>query len=129
MYEHKIEKHYDCGIKVTMDLIGGKWKPCIINNINNGVKRPSDLQRALPYASRRSLNVQLKELLEHGIIKKKVFPVLPPKVEYDLTTFGKRLLPLTLHMEEWGNENKEHFFAMTEHKDVQDLQDRNSMDK
>uniref|UniRef100_F4C6D7 Transcriptional regulator, HxlR family n=1 Tax=Sphingobacterium sp. (strain 21) TaxID=743722 RepID=F4C6D7_SPHS2 len=112
MYIPKIEKHYDCGIKVTMDIIGGKWKPCIINNIYKGIKRPSDLQRAIPYASRRSLNTQLSELIEHGVIQKKVYPVLPLKVEYELTEFGNCLLPLTLHMEQWGNEHKDQFFAM-----------------
>ena len=114
MYTHKIEKHYDCGIKVTMDIIGGKWKPCIINNIHNGIKRPSELQRAIPYASRRSLNIQLNELEQHGVIQKKIFPVLPPKVEYELTEFGTRLLPLTLHMERWGNEHKQEFFAISD---------------
>jgi Predicted transcriptional regulators len=112
MYIRKIEKHYDCGIKVTMDLIGGKWKPCLINNIHNGIKRPSDLQRAIPYASRRSITLQLNELEEHGIIKKQIFPVLPPKVEYELTEFGHCILPLTLQMERWGNEHKERYFAM-----------------
>ncbi|WP_299183116.1 helix-turn-helix domain-containing protein [uncultured Chryseobacterium sp.] len=95
-----------------MDLIGGKWKPCLINNIHNGIKRPSDLQRAIPYASRRSITLQLNELEEHGIIKKQIFPVLPPKVEYELTEFGHCILPLTLQMERWGNEHKERYFAM-----------------
>lgn len=102
MYERKIPKNLDCGMGMTMEIIGGKWKPCLILNIHNGAKRPSELQRLNPLASRRVLTVQLKELEEHGIINRVVYPVLPPKVEYFLTELGKSMLPMILLMDKWG---------------------------
>ena len=92
-----------------MEIIGGKWKPTLINLIHQGIMRPSDLQRAMPLASRRALNTQLNELQEHGIIEKTIYPVLPPHVEYRLSEFGTSLLPLTLEMEIWGNRNRERY--------------------
>lgn len=93
-----------------MDIIGGKWKPCIINCISRGIQRPSELEKAIPYASKRSLTMQLKELEDHDILVKKIYPVLPPKVEYELTDFGNKILPLTLSMEAWGLEHKAEYF-------------------
>ncbi|KIO51369.1 winged helix-turn-helix transcriptional regulator [Flavobacterium hibernum] len=116
MYERKIERHYCCGLEITTEIIGGKWKPTIINLIHEGIIRPSDLQRAMPLASRRAINIQLNELQEHGIIEKKIYPVLPPKVEYTLTEFGTCLLPITLAMEEWGNKYRERFNKLLELK-------------
>ena len=104
MYEKKIPKDLNCGIVVTMEVIGGKWKTCLINDINKGIKRPSELHRAHPEASLRVINQQLFELEKQNIIVKKVFPVLPPKVEYSLTETGKTLLPLIDFMLSWGNE-------------------------
>lgn len=116
MYERKIERHYCCGLEITTEIIGGKWKPTIINLIHEGIIRPSDLQRAMPLASRRAINIQLNELQEHGIIEKKIYPVLPPKVEYTLTEFGTCLLPITLAMEEWGNKYRNRFNKLLELK-------------
>jgi len=109
MYDRKIDKHYCCGLEITMEIIGGKWKPTLINLIHQGIMRPSDLQRAMPDASRRALNTQLNELQLHGIVEKKIYAVLPPHVEYRLTEFGTSLLPLTLLMETWGNKNRDRF--------------------
>jgi len=106
MYEKKIPKDLNCGIVVTMEIIGGKWKTCLINDINKGVKRPSELHRSHPEASLRVINQQLFELEKHNIIVKKIFSVLPPKVEYSLTETGKTLLPLIDLMLSWGNEYK-----------------------
>lgn len=89
---------------MILEIIGGKWKPCLIYNIWKGHKRPSELQRLNPLASRRVLYQQLMELEEHGIIEKKIFPVLPPKVEYSLTELGLSLLPVVRVMEEWGTQ-------------------------
>lgn len=102
MYEKKIPKNLDCGMAMIMEIIGGKWKPCLIFNIWKGYKRPSELLRLNPNASRRVLYQQLKELEEHGIIESKVYPVLPPKVEYSLTDLGRSLLPVISVMEDWG---------------------------
>jgi DNA-binding HxlR family transcriptional regulator len=106
MYEKKIPKDLNCGIVVTMEIIGGKWKTCLINDINKGIKRPSELHRSHPEASLRVINQQLFELERNNIIEKKIYPVLPPKVEYYLTEIGKSLLPLIDLMLSWGNEHR-----------------------
>lgn len=104
MYEKKILKDFDCGMSITMEIIGGKWKPCLIDSISKGIRRPSAIQKCHPNATKRVLNLQLKELEDHGVIRKKIYPVLPPKVEYFLTDLGKTLLPLISHMELWGSD-------------------------
>lgn len=107
MYERKIPKTLDCGISVIMEVIGGKWKTCLIYNISNGLRRPGALQKHNPSASRRVLNQQLKELEEHRIVRRVIYAELPPRVEYFLTEFGESLLPVVHLMEKWGDENKE----------------------
>ena len=89
---------------VTMEVISGKWEMCLINDINKGLKRPNELHKAHPNASSRVINQQLSDLEKHNIISKKVFPVVPPKVEYSLTEIGYSLLPLIDVIKEWGNE-------------------------
>ncbi len=95
-----------------MDLIGevlyGKWKIRLLWFINEGHKRPSELQRKIPGASRRVLNMQLKELEGHELVAKVIYPVLPPKVEYSLTDFGQTLIPIIAKLGQWGDENEVH---------------------
>jgi DNA-binding HxlR family transcriptional regulator len=106
MYQKKTTNELiACGMGITMEVIGGKWKPCLILSINEGLKRPSELHKAHPHASPRVLNQQLSELEDYGIVKKYVYPTLPPKVEYTLTAYGESLLPVLFAMEAWG----EHF--------------------
>ncbi|WP_448139524.1 winged helix-turn-helix transcriptional regulator [Sphingobacterium siyangense] len=72
-----------------------------------GHKRPSELQRKIPDASRRVLNIQLKELEDHELISKKIYPVVPPKVEYSLTDFGMTLIPVISALGYWGDQNED----------------------
>ena len=106
MYERKITEDLDCGIVVTMKVLGGKWKACIIDSISKGIKRPSDLHRLIPTASPRVLNMQLAELHNHGVINKKIYAELPLRVEYNLTEFGKSLLPIIQVIDTWGTSNR-----------------------
>ena len=105
MYEKKIPGKKRSGVDVTFYVIEGKWKRDIILCLNNGIKRPIELQKHLAEAkaSARVLNKQLKELEEYSIIYKKIYPAVPPKVEYYLTDIGKELIPLFKVMEDWGN--------------------------
>ncbi|SDL11645.1 transcriptional regulator, HxlR family [Pedobacter sp. ok626] len=112
MYQKKIEKEYGCGMEVTVEVMGGKWKACIINHLSEGKRRPSEIKRFVPVASRRSLENQLSELEQHGVIKKIIYPVMPPKVEYELTDLGKSLLPITRAMEIWGSDFKDRFLEL-----------------
>lgn len=114
MYEKKIPKDFSCGMSITFEIIGGKWKPCLIDSINRGVRRPSELAKKHPLASKRVLNLQLKELEAYGVVRKIVYPVLPPKVEYFLTEVGESLLPLVAMMENWGSDFMDDFYKSQE---------------
>ncbi|WP_324679466.1 helix-turn-helix domain-containing protein [Hymenobacter sp. GOD-10R] len=106
MYQKKIERTLDCGVVLTKEVLHGKWKSTLLHFIARGVRRPSDLQRSIPSATRRVLTIQLNELEQHGLIGKTIFPQLPPKVEYHLTQLGESLLPVIDVMEQWGNEHR-----------------------
>ena len=108
MYERKIPLPVDCGLHLTKEILNGKWKPNLIYAIFENIKRPSDLLRAMKGSSKRVLNLQLKELEEHGIINKKIFPQLPPKVEYSLTELGQSIMPVIDAMNHWGDQNRKY---------------------
>ncbi|MGY0038561.1 winged helix-turn-helix transcriptional regulator [Pedobacter sp. NJ-S-72] len=106
MYEKKIPEDLECGIIITMKVIGGKWKACIMDCLDKGIKRPSELHRSIDAASPRVINMHLNELEGYGIISKKIYPGLPLKVEYSLTETGLSLLPIIKSIEDWGNANR-----------------------
>jgi len=107
MYERKIQPNLNCGLDLIGEVLYGKWKIRLLWFIDNGYKRPSELQRKIPDASRRVLNIQLKELEEHELVTKKIYPVVPPKVEYSLTDFGKTVIPIIAALGQWGDEHEE----------------------
>lgn len=106
MYERKIPLNLNCGLDLVGEVLYGKWKIRLLWFINEGHQRPSELQRKIPDATRRVLNIQLKELEEHELVQKKIYPVVPPKVEYSLTEFGKTLIPVISVLGNWGDENE-----------------------
>lgn len=108
MYERKIQPTLNCGLDLIGEVVYGKWKIRLLWFINQGHKRPSELQRKIPNASRRVLNIQLNELEKHELVIRKIYPVVPPKVEYNFTEFGKTLIPVIAALGQWGDENQEH---------------------
>lgn len=112
MYEPKPDHPLRCGVDVTMRILGGKWKACLIHNIRNGLRRPSELHRVLPYATPQVLNQQLKELEDHGMVRKAIYTVLPPKVDYFLTPEGESMLPIVDAMKTWGEAFQERLDAL-----------------
>ncbi|MEN0053871.1 MAG: helix-turn-helix domain-containing protein [Mucilaginibacter sp.] len=112
MYERKLPLPVDCGLHLTKEILNGKWKANLIFAIYENIRRPSDLQRAMPDATKRVLNLQLKELEEHGIINKKIYHQLPPKVEYSLTPLGLTLMPIIDAMNRWGDNNRTYLEAV-----------------
>ena len=102
MYQHKLERPFNCPVTVTLEVVGGKWKACLLYALQRGVRRPSDLHRAIPATSRRVLNQQLRELEDHGMVSKTVYAELPAIVEYFLTHQGQTLLGVIEAMEAWG---------------------------
>ena len=107
MYERKTVPNLNCGLGVIGEVLYGKWKVRLLWFINEGFQRPSELQRKIPGASRRVLNVQLRELESHDLVGKIIYPVVPPKVEYFLTDFGKSLIPVIGAIGQWGDAHKE----------------------
>jgi DNA-binding HxlR family transcriptional regulator len=106
MYERKIPEDLDCGINISMKVFGAKWKPCIIDAINRGFLRPSELHKEITSATPRVIDMQLRELEEYRVVYKKVYPGVPLKVEYRLTELGQSILPVIAQLEEWGNTNR-----------------------
>lgn len=107
MYERKTIPNLNCGLDLIGEVLYGKWKIRLLWFINEGFLRPSELQRKIPDASRRVLNIQLKELEDHELVSKVIYPVVPPKVEYSLTDFGKTLIPIIAAIGGWGDEHEE----------------------
>ena len=106
MYERKTTPNLNCGLDLIGEVLYGKWKIRLLWFIDQGYQRPSELQRKIPDASRRVLNVQLKELEDHELVSRKIYPVLPPKVEYSLTDFGKTLIPVIATLGQWSDEHE-----------------------
>ena len=104
MYEKKIPFDIDCGVKITMEVMGGKWKSCILMELAKRNMRPSELHREFPDASPRVIDQQLKELEFHGMIQKIIFPELPPHSEFSITTTGLTLIPIIKQIEVWGDD-------------------------
>jgi len=102
------QKHTDaieCPVEATLDIMGGKWKGVILFRLNEGTKRFGELQRLLCKITQRTLTNQLRQLEADGLINRKVYPVVPPKVEYSLTDLGRSLSGLLMDMHDWGMEN------------------------
>lgn len=94
--------HPACAVEVALDVIGNKWKGVILFHLLKGKQRFSELRRLIPGATQRMLTLQLRQLEKDKIIKRKVYPEVPPKVEYSLTPFGKELRPILFSLREWG---------------------------
>ena len=96
---------YQCPVTATMQVIGGKWKIIILWAITNNANRFGLLQRAIPSITKKMLTSELRALEEAGLISRKVYPVVPPKVEYSITPLGETLRPVLNALGEWGVEH------------------------
>jgi DNA-binding HxlR family transcriptional regulator len=94
-----------CAVEACLEVIGGKWKGVILHHLMSfGVLRFNEIQRLKPTLSPRILTAQLRELEQDGVILRKVYPVVPPKVEYSLSKAGESLAPLIQAMQDWGDQ-------------------------
>lgn len=94
--------NYTCPVEATISLIGGKYKAVILWHLMNNTLRYSEIHRKMPHATDKMLTQQLRELEKDGLITRTVYPVVPPKTEYNLTEFGKSLVPILDAMCNWG---------------------------
>lgn len=98
-------KIYTCTFEITIDLIGGKWKPIIIWHLGTkGIQRFNELRKLLPNITQKMLTQQLRELEADELINRKVYTEVPPKVEYSLTDLGESLMPILKMMCNWGDD-------------------------
>ncbi len=96
-----------CPVETTLKVIGDKWKILILRDLlSNECMRFSELKRSLGGVTQKMLTQQLRQMEADGLIDRKVYPVVPPKVEYSLTEFGKTLRPVLDSMSAWGAEFK-----------------------
>ena len=98
------QKNY-CPINYTMNLIGTKWKPLVLFHLLEGALRSGVLQKKVPGISNKMFTQTVRELEKDGLISREVFPVVPPKVEYQLTERGKTLEGILNAMDKWGLQN------------------------
>ena len=92
-----------CPVNATLELIGGKYKALILWHLSQGKLRFSELSKRIT-ATPKMLTQQLRELEEKQLILRKIYPVIPPKVEYSLTETGRSLLPVLVAMRDWGTD-------------------------
>lgn len=100
---NKCTTAYNCPIEATIDLIGGKYKAVILWHLVDKTMRYSTLRKLVSQATPKMLTQQLREMEDDGLIKRVVYPVIPPKVEYSLTDFGYSIIPILDVMCDWGN--------------------------
>lgn len=91
-----------CDVEATLSVIGGRWKPVLVCHLLGGRKRFGELRRLTPNATERMITLQLRELEADGVIARHVFAEVPPRVEYEVTGFGRSLEPILTLMQEWG---------------------------
>ena len=95
-----------CPVGITMGLIGEKWKVLIVRDLLTGTKRFGELKKSVTGITQKVLTTNLRQMESSGLVKRKVYPEVPPRVEYSLTETGLSLKPILDSMVEWGNEYK-----------------------
>ncbi|MBS1117876.1 MAG: transcriptional regulator [Deltaproteobacteria bacterium] len=92
-----------CAVEAALGVIGGRWKGVVLYWLLGAKQRFGELRRKLPNCSARVLTLQLRELEADGLVKRTVFAEVPPRVEYELTAFGRSLEPILLGLKDWGS--------------------------
>ncbi len=96
------KKKYNISVEATLEVIGGKWKCVILCHLTHGKKRTSELKRLMPNITQKMLTQQLRELEEDGVINRIIYNQVPPKVEYELSDYGKSLEGILDALCAWG---------------------------
>ena len=96
-----------CPVETTLSLIGNKWKVLILRDLMPDKKRFGELKKSIGSVSQKVLTAQLRDMEECGLVSRKVYAEVPPRVEYSLTELGKSLNPVLNAMKNWGEQYKE----------------------
>lgn len=107
-------KRYSCPVEVTLDIVGGKWKPLILWHLRENTRRFGELKRLIPGITQKMLTQQLRELEGDGLINRQIYAQVPPKVEYSLTEHGRSLNSILTLMCEWGIRHQNQAYQIKE---------------
>lgn len=114
MREAIVRAEQNRATELALAVIGGKWKLMILDFLAEDTRRFNQLQRLIPTVTPRMLTRQLRELETDRIVRRKVYPEVPPKVEYSLTDLGRSLMPLLQELRSWGSQYGVRYAAMTQ---------------
>lgn len=95
-------KEYTCSLAFTLQLIGDKYKSLILFHLKDGGMRSGELQKTIHGISNRMFTFSIRALERDGLVSRKVYPEVPPKVVYELTEAGKSIIPIILELDKWG---------------------------
>jgi len=109
MMTNKRQQDYTCAMEAALRVISGKWKLGILSQLLTGAKRYSEINKKIPGITEKMLTQQLRELEEDMIVKRKIYPEVPPRVEYSFTELGEELTKILFELEIWGS----HFLTAT----------------
>lgn len=110
------ERFGKCPYATAQSLISGKWAVLILHYLENGPLRFNELQRLMPKMTHATLSVQLKSLVDNGLVERKQYDTMPPKVEYSLTEIGRKFHPVLMAIREWGDEYISYIDGLREKK-------------
>ena len=97
-------KAYECAFEFALDVVSGKWKGLVLWHLSHGTLRYGELRKKIGKITQKMLTQTLREMEKNKLITRKVYPVVPPKVEYTITEYGKRLIPIFEQLQSWGEE-------------------------
>lgn len=102
MRKQRHQTYTNCPVEAALDIIGGKWKSIILFRVIERTRRFNELRRLIPNVTQRTLTNQLRELERDGLVKRTVYPEIPPRVEYSITDFGSTLKPVLSALTQWS---------------------------
>jgi DNA-binding HxlR family transcriptional regulator len=110
------DKEFKCSLAFTLLLTGGKYKSLILFHLKDGAQRSGELQKSITDISNRMFTYSIRALEKDKLVKRRIYPVTPPKVEYELTEEGKSLIPIILELDKWGQgfANEHHLYTPSE---------------
>lgn len=109
----------DCGIRDVLDRLGDRWSVLVVVELNKGVRRFRELERAIPGISQRMLTVTTRRLCRDGLLDRTVHPTIPPQVEYRLTAMGRGLADTIYHLADWSRAHKDEIARSRDHWDAE----------
>lgn len=95
-----------CPVETAIDILAGKWKILILWYLKDNKKRFNELEKLLPNITQKMLIQKLRELEKDGLVHREVYPIVPPKVEYSLSSYGTTIIPILKELYKWGDKHK-----------------------